>query len=277
MSNWLHSAKSFLAGLSPTYIVRSSEDGGSIDAHVIAHQDKNSFIAEQYKLICRKLFFLSKERDRLFRTLMLTSCQPREGKTTTACNLAITLSLGYQKKVALIDADMRRSSVHRMFGVPRKPGLIELTTGRCSLDEILKQPQVDGVQVVAAGSQANIEPGEILQSAEFLSVLEALKERFDYVIFDAPPVLKVSDPAILGQFCDAVLFIIKAGATPREVITEGFDTLERTGTPATASILVGTPSFPDYYSYLTKRSYRDYYRNRYTEYGEGKLELDASS
>jgi tyrosine-protein kinase Etk/Wzc len=151
------------------------------------------------------------------RVLLVTSAMPGEGKTTTAVNLGATLaSLGH--KVAIVDCDMRRPACHRSTGVPNKPGFVQCLTGHATLEEaLLPVPGVPDLMVIPCGPIPP-NPAEILSSPITLEMLRKLREKFDYVVIDSPPLLSVADSRILATATDAVVLVVRAMSTPYDAV-----------------------------------------------------------
>lgn len=236
-----------------------TEDG--IDRSIVSLSDPNCLISEQYKSICTKLFW-TPEGKQDYKTLLFTSAQPGDGKTTTACNVAATLAQNFRQKVLLIDADLRRPAVHNYFGLPRSPGLSDILRGTIDHVSFIQSPAVRDLYVIPAGSATN-NPSHLLNSLALKVLLEKLKSEFDVVIFDTSPVLKAADAQVLGGHCDAVLFVIKANSTPKHMVDDSLALLKDTSAMPKATIMTNTSRAIDYYSYWTNADYRQYYWYRY--------------
>jgi capsular exopolysaccharide synthesis family protein len=168
---------------------------------------------EQYRRLAATLHELQVERG--IKTLMITSAVPREGKTLTATNLALTFSESYGLKVLLIDADLRRPSVHEIFKLPNKAGLsdgLRSEKGPLPLIEIS-----DTLSVLTAGRPSN-DPMAGLTSERMKAVVEEATARFDWVIIDTPPVGLLPDAQLLARLADGALVVIGAGKTPYTLV-----------------------------------------------------------
>lgn len=242
---------------SPSYIISKLKTEDGIDGHMIAYTDKDSIISEEYRVLRTNLYSLSPEKP--LKSIVITSAQSQEGKTITACNLCYTLSLDVEKKTLLIDCDLRRAAVHKMFGIARKPGFSDIMSGKVDIEHFLAKPAFGNLYVIPSGSIVD-NPAELLGSAKIKNLIEMLKTKFDYIVFDAPPVINVTDSSILGSICDGVIFIIKAGVTPKDIIEEAFNMLKRAQAEPRACILTNVTT-PMHKYYLSK--YRYYERYRY--------------
>ncbi|HEY2434182.1 MAG TPA: CpsD/CapB family tyrosine-protein kinase [Vicinamibacterales bacterium] len=169
---------------------------------------------EQYNRLATSLHLIQTHTG--LRTLMISSALPRDGKTLTAANLALTLSESYKRHVLLIDADLRRPSVHEVFRVPNASGLADCLRG----DGAISVPfiQVSPYLTILPSGPTDETPMAGLASARLQALLKNVKTRFDWVIVDTPPVGIISDASILASQLDGVLLVIGAGATPYEAV-----------------------------------------------------------
>lgn len=169
------------------------------------------------ELNCIKILrthLLNKMRANGWRTVMITSVQPGEGKSVTAINLAFTMAWEYQQTIALVDCDMRKPSVGKYLGITNKPGIADYLLHDKPLNEIMLWPGVEKL-VLIAGSQSHPEPSEILGSPKMKALVAEMKNRYQdrYILFDLPPLLSVPDPIVFMPLVDCVLFIVEAGRT----------------------------------------------------------------
>ena len=155
------------------------------------------------------------------RTLAVTSALPSEGKTVTVTNLAVAAaSLG--ERVILIDSDLRRPATQRHFGFDRAPGLTDLLQGRVDLHESLRATHVKNLWCMPAG-QAVPNPGGLLHSDGFRKLLGQLRESYDWVFVDMPPILAVADPSAFIPSLDAVLLVVRYGSRSQEAVLDARD------------------------------------------------------
>ncbi len=197
------------------------------------------------------------------KVILITSALPEEGKTTTSINCAIVLA---QKgaRVLLIDADLRRPSIHRMLGVVPKTGLSNVLTGSASLQQaIVRSPLVPNLFVLPAGTQPP-NPAELLASSEMGSVLDDLREQYDHIVIDTPPTLPVTDAVVMAARADAVILVTRAGSTTKHALRQARDILLQVNAKVSGVLLnaVNLHS-PDYYSYYgeMRKTARSYYRD----------------
>lgn len=180
--------------------------------------------------------------------LLVTSAQPLEGKTTTACSLAAALAHG-GAKVLLIDADMRRPSVHRTIGVRAEPGLAEVLSGRTPLAEAVIRLQAPSLWILPAGHTPS-NPSELLASGAMENLIQQLHHGpFDWVVVDTPPVLAVTDAAVLARHATGVTFVVGANMTRRRAAERAVETLAIGGPRILGAVLNRVAYTPDTYSY----------------------------
>jgi capsular exopolysaccharide synthesis family protein len=181
----------------------------TLDKHLVAHYRPLSPLAESYRHLRTKVQYVSV--DNPLHCIVVTSANPQEGKTTTTCNLAISFSQT-ERKVLLIDADMRRAAVHTAFGIPNTIGLNEHLFGKSTVDEVIRKNVLTNLDIVTCGMTPP-NPSEILGSKRMKEFIIQMKERYDLVLFDSPPLLAVTDAAILATEADGVLLVASAGET----------------------------------------------------------------
>ena len=217
----------------------------------IAFQAENSPASEAFRKIRTNLQFLSVDKPP--RLIAVTSSLPNEGKTTTAINIAGALC-ETGSSVLLIDGDMRRPSLDRYLEVVGSVGFSSVLSGATSLDEALQQTRSPNLKILAAG-HVPPNPSELLASAAARNMLQEVRVKFDYVIVDTPPLLAVTDGAILASEVDGVLLMVRAGSTRRDQLTHSLGILEDVGASLLGTVLSMVPiRGADSYSY--KYSYK---------------------
>lgn len=203
--------------------------------------------AEAYRVIRTNLEFASP--DAALRVLLVTSATPGEGKTTTAANLAAALAQG-GRRVLCVDADLRRAELHRRFGVPSQPGLSTVLVGRKGWEEVCRPvPAVPGLTVLPAGPLPP-NPSELLGSRRFADLVAAVREAYDAVVLDAPPVLGFADAVVAARQADGVILVVRAGVTRNEALTAAREALERASARLVGVVLNATRAgVVTYYAY----------------------------
>jgi protein-tyrosine kinase len=186
----------------------------------------DSFDAENFKVLRGQILF---PRDReVPHTILVTSAFPGEGKTFVASNLATALALSVDDYVLLIDADLRRASIHQMFGFSNARGLQEYLTGRKGLDDLLVKTGIEKLTVLPAGKKPR-NPGELLSSNMMAQFLKEAKESYKnhFIIIDSPPSHITAEAKFLSKHVDAVIFVVMAQRTPRNAVERAIDNLGR--------------------------------------------------
>ena len=173
--------------------------------------------------------------DRPPKTVLITSAQPGEGKTSVATSLALVQALAGQR-VLLIDADTRQPTLHEVTAVPREPGLLDVLSGRATLEEALRQAKDGGFHVIPAGAPTPNTPS-LLASQRMDALLADLTARFDLVILDSPPVMAASDSRILARKIDATVVVVRWASTRRETVRLALRQLELDGAAAIGAVL----------------------------------------
>ena len=189
------------------------------------HDHPSSGLAEAARSIRTNIMFVSP--DQPFQVLLITSAGPVEGKTTTACFIATTMAQAGQR-VLLLDCDMRRPRLHRVFGADNSLGATIALLDGGRLDECLRSTKVENLDVLSCGPLPP-NPAELLSSAAFDRLLSALRKRYDRIIVDSPPVAPVTDAAVLSTRVDAVVFVVRAFRTSRDLAQRALRSLRGGG------------------------------------------------
>ena len=182
-------------------------------ATLITIGNPRSPISEAYRTLRTNLEFTS--LDKPIRSMVVTSAAPEEGKSTTLANLAVTVAQA-GKKVILVDCDLRRPALHQIFNAPSTPGFTDMMRDDALMNQPpLQETSVPNLFLLPSGTlQPN--PAELLGSRRMGDVIAALQHHAEMVLFDAPPVIAVTDAAVLSSKVDAVLLVVSAGKTKRE-------------------------------------------------------------
>jgi succinoglycan biosynthesis transport protein ExoP len=196
------------------------------------------------------------------KVIMVTSALPQEGKTTTSINCAVVLA---QKgvRVLLIDADLRRPSIHKTLGMGPRSGLSNVLTGSATLEQaITRSPILPNLSVLPAGTPPP-NPAELLASTNMRDVLEQLRGQFDHIVVDTPPTLSVTDAVVLSPRADAIVLVIRSGQTTKQALRRSRDILMQVNAKVSGVLLNAVDlSSPDYYYYYEYQGkYARYYRD----------------
>jgi succinoglycan biosynthesis transport protein ExoP len=259
------------------------------------HRPKN-WVSEAYKALRTALFF--SDQGGGSKVLLVTSAAPSEGKSTIASNIAITIAQS-GKSVLLVDADLRRPNIGKLFGIDAEKGLAwvlnELAASRKKgagfniVAEAIQQSEVDNISVIAAGAKVE-NPAEILTSVSLETFLDLVRERFDMVIIDSPPLLAVTDPSNIAPRVDGVIMVVRLGKQTRPRAAQANGMLETLGANLVGIVVngVGAKEAGYYGRYGSRDGYYNggFYRNgygysygysyKYGEYGEYYEEDDRN-
>lgn len=189
---------------------------------LITNFDKRSVISEQYRTIRSNIKFSSVDNE--LKTLLVTSAGPSEGKSTTAANLAVVFA-DTDMKVLLVDADLRKPTVAMSFHLPNVVGLSTFLGDRkAALTEVIHPTSTENLFIMTSGPKPP-NPSEILSSKRMTETIEVLKNNFDLVIFDMPPVATVTDAQILAAKADGTLLVVREGQTKKQDLVKAKELL----------------------------------------------------
>ncbi|MBO0721659.1 MAG: polysaccharide biosynthesis tyrosine autokinase, partial [Blastocatellia bacterium] len=211
-----------------------------------------SAAAEAYRILRTSILFSTAGQPP--KTLLVTSGQPGDGKTTTVFNLALALTQ-LQADVVIVDCDMRRPRVHKMLQLEKREGLSSFLTSGGDLDRFLYPGPVRHLSILPCGFIPP-NPSELISSENMKELLHALEERFDYVILDSPPLATVTDPIILSTLVDGVILVVKSGQSKSELVSRVSLYLNSVGAKVLGITLNNLNIRKDGYDYY--RHYRDY-------------------
>ena len=235
-----------------------NEDDNVHSLALIAMQDTRSAVAEAYRHLRTSLLFSSAGKPP--QTILVTSSQPSEGKTTTAINTAITLAQA-DAKVVIIDCDLRRPRLHSHFSMNNTNGLTNYLSGDKNTDNLLKPcPDMPSLKIITSGPIPP-NPAELLSSNEMKNLLETLKGQYDHVVLDSPPAISFTDSAILSTLVDGVVLVAMAGSSSIHLMKRFKQRLAGLGTRIYGVVINGVkPNSLEYGYYGYNYSY-DYYSN----------------
>lgn len=206
---------------------------------LIAHYKPKSPVAEAYRTLRTNIQFSPQRK-----SLLITSAGPKEGKSSILINLGVTAAqLG--NKTLLVSTDLRKPAIYHTFGISKEPGIYEVLSGAITLDkairglsdilmgklgfdETLQTPGLDKLNILTVGHSAS-NPAELLSCNEMANLIKELKDRFDVILYDSPPVLPITDAAILGTQCDGVILVYEVGRTAKNALLRAKQQLESVG------------------------------------------------
>lgn len=190
-------------------------------------------ISEQYRTIRTNIQFSM--IDKPFKTIACTSPSPGEGKSTTIANLAVTFA-GQGQKVLLIDADLRKPTLHQIMEVDNQKGLTTLIAKSTNITEAILATKIKNLYLLPSGPIPP-NPSELLGSKMLKILLSGLSKKFDLILFDTPPILAVTDAQILGSSCDGVILVLKSGQTERKNLVKAKELLDRVQVNVIGSVI----------------------------------------
>jgi capsular exopolysaccharide synthesis family protein len=232
---------------------RRAKNGEPQRVELIVHEEPASAISEASRGLRTNVSFMSP--DKPFKTVLVTSAGPSEGKTTVACCLAVAMAQAGQK-VLLIDCDLRRPRLHRVFAKTNDRGVTSTLIDRGGLSAAIRETEVPGLSLLPSGP-ACPSPAESLQSNAFATLLEQLAGDFDRVVIDSPPIGPVTDAVILSTLVDASIMVIRAMSTTRDTALHARRALEDVRANLIGAVLnAADPSradYPYYYRYYGSR------------------------
>lgn len=233
-----------------------SKGGTDFRRRLITYEDPKSPISESYRSLRTNITYAS--ADKKIKSLLVSSPQPGEGKSTTTANLAIAFAQ-LRKRTILIDADLRKPVQHNVFDHPRGPGLAEYLIGEIEdLSTIIHATKVENLFIITAGGLPP-NPSELLGSDRMSNLVDRLESEWDMVLFDSPPIVAVTDSSMISSEIDALIMVVKAGQTDRSAVDRALDTISNVKSPLIGAILNGAnpETLAGKYSYYY--SYYNYY------------------
>lgn len=214
---------------------------------IINCYDPETPMAIEFRRLFSRLKY--KQNGRAITPLLVTSASHGEGKTTTASFTALTIARQTDSRVCLIDMDLHRPRIHKLFDLPLKNGITELIQGVATVDSVAKETGEERLQVITAGTMVR-SPSSLFETDQIRNTFNLLSASYDVVVVDSPPLLPVSDTMVLAPEAEAVLFVIMAGKTPRDVVIRGKTLLADVNAHLSGIVLNNSKGvLPYYYNY----------------------------
>ncbi|GEM_PF-570161 len=235
------------------------------DRRVVSYHFPNSLITEQYRMLRTNL--TTQFVNFPAKVILISSSVRGEGKTVTATNLAYSLAELRDKKVALVDADLRRGKVGEYLGLGKdRLGLAELLSKDLSVKDVMVKNSLPNLFIIPRGAVPK-NPSELVGSHKFSTLMAELRNCFDYVIVDAPPIMSVADPSMLAREVDGLLMVVQSRGTPRNVVAQANLLFRQAGVKILGYVLTNV----EYQS----ADYRNYYYQYYTSDQESPFKSRA--
>lgn len=178
-----------------------------------SYVDQKSHVSEAYKTIRTNIAFSNIDQN--IKTILVTSAQPSEGKTTTISNLAVSFA-ALDKKIIVIDCDLRRPSLHKQFNISNLHGLTDALIGSKPYFQCIQKTELENLDILTAGTIPP-NPSEILSSNNMKTLVKGLSEYYDYVFLDSPPIGSVTDAAIISSYADGVILVCASNEVDKEL------------------------------------------------------------
>ena len=210
----------------------------------IIEKEPKSIAAESYRTLRTNIQYSSFDKE--YRTILVTSSEPGEGKSTTVGNLALSLAHG-DKKVLVIDCDLRKPSIHKKFKISNAVGLSDVIVGKKDLNNVLNKYNKNLFILTSGKIPPN--PSEMLSSKTMTLLLEKLKETYDYIILDTPPVQAVTDAQVLSAKSDGTIIVVKAGKTKKDSVNSSLGLLKKVNANIIGTVLNSVDNSRNKYYY----------------------------
>jgi succinoglycan biosynthesis transport protein ExoP len=211
----------------------------TVDPRIVLYHEPRGIHAEQYRTFRTNLLATNREGAR--RAYAITSARAEEGKSVSAANIALCLAEKSPLRVCLVDADLRKPSLAAMWSLRHTPGLCGVLLEGVPLEQAIVDTRSPALQLLPTGTPPG-NPAEAVAHPKFRAVIQRLKEIYDYVVIDTPPALLYSDAAVVGSLCDGIIFVTRINHTPRQVVNEAIEALQRAGSKNICLFLTGVPT-----------------------------------
>lgn len=236
----------------------SAVDLTNIDDRLVTLRNPGCSQAEEYRAIRTNMLARWENRRHVVHTI--TSATPQEGKTITSLNMGVILSELRNRKTIVIEGDLRLPQFQKLLNLPEAPGMIGVLSGNASLDEAIQTVGENGLHVLPAGGRVQRQAVQLLGGTRMVSLLENLRQHYDHIVIDTPPVVELADAGILGALSDEVLLVARMNRTPRTLIEQALRTLKGYHAPVTGLVATDQTQHRHRYYYL-RYGYR--YNDRY--------------
>jgi capsular exopolysaccharide synthesis family protein len=251
----------------------ATDTGTNGPPELIVHNRPLSGVSEAARSIRTNLMFMNP--DKPFKKILVASAAPAEGKTTVACSIAIAFAQGGQR-VCIVDCDLRRPRLHRIFDRAGDAGVTSVLVGQATLDEVAKPTSIPNLWSIPAGPLPP-NPADLLHSERFRNFIRDLSDHFDRIIIDSPPIIAVTDSAIISTLVDAAVFVIRAFKTGKYLSAQGLRSLRDVEAPVVGAVLNAVDINHHEYNYYYFYYKRDGYYARGGPGGSGPPVVEGQS
>ena len=231
-----------------------------LQRRLITHEDPKSPVSESYRLLRTGLMYTDLSKGKLGNVVLVSSAGPGEGKTTTIANLAITYAnLGM--KVLLVDSDLRKPVIHNVFNVEKTPGLTSYISNNSTFNDIINKTDIENLDVVSSG-HIPPNPSELIESKKMNDFIATAKEKYNYILFDSPPLIAVTDAYIILKNVDQFILVVRAGVTEIGALQRVLSTISQTNSSVTGVVMnamreehaYGSGYYYNYYRYYEEEN-----------------------
>jgi capsular exopolysaccharide synthesis family protein len=217
---------------------------------LIVHERPKSPIAEAYRSLRTNIQFANLDNN--MKTILITSATPGEGKTITLLNIAIAMAQNKQR-VIVIDCDMRKPRIHKILGISNKSGLAEYLMDGNNIDDYINRIFKLNIDVMTSGKIPS-NPSELLHSNVMKEMVEFLEKKYDYVLFDSPPVVPVTDAVVMSSYIEGAILVVSSGKVSVDMVKKAKESLESSGVNLIGAVLNRIPvnnskEYKSYYYY----------------------------
>jgi capsular exopolysaccharide synthesis family protein len=207
----------------PTLTPARLVSGARLDPRLVTTASTDAVATEQYRALRTRI--ANADPMAPVNVVMITSPGRGEGKTLTAGNLGLAMAQEWQRRICIVDADLRHPQMHRLFGLPDGPGLCDVLTGRATLEEALVTLEEHQITILPAG-HVPAHPAELLGTGAMRRTFETLRTQFDRVVVDTAPATPLADVSVLAPFVDRVLLVVRAGVTTKPSIHDAVSSID---------------------------------------------------
>ncbi len=245
-----------IGNVAPTQKYKNSKEMQwlNIESRLLTHHEPRSPISESYRNIRTNIQYFDLSRE--LKTILFTSPSPREGKSTTVSNLAITLAQQGQK-VLLLDCDLRKPVLDNLFFQKREPGLTDVLMGRAGITIAVRKTIVDNLFLLPCGAIPP-NPSELLSSSRMKDLLTRIENDYDFVLVDSPPILAVTDASVLSTEVGGVILVVRSRSTSPEMVEEAGERLQKVGSRV-IGVVMNDLDMERHYGKYARYSYSSYY------------------
>lgn len=208
-----------------------------VDPSVVAVTDRSSAVVEQYRAV--RTWLLSHSNVGEHDCIALTSAVPQEGKTVTTANLAVVMAEVRHLNVLAVDADVRRGSLAKLYGIEPAPGLADVLAGRAQLGDAIARTPISNLSFLPASKSFDVSPTELFNSKAADLLFDEIRERYHYILVDTPPIQSYSDVGVIGTMCSGIVMVVRMNKTPSNHVRQSLQWLQANNLPVLGCIAAG--------------------------------------